>query len=108
AGKTIAFRKQSFNDYGGELQRVADEHGIHVTIRYYASFDEAARALAGGEAAALGGNFVDLDAYRATHAGFVVNDQLPEDRAGGGGAGAAATCSSGSPSRATTGSAGAS
>src|SRR5512146_105844 len=26
AGKTVAFRKQSFNDYGGELQRIAREH----------------------------------------------------------------------------------
>ena len=45
AGKTIAFRKQSFNNYGGELQRIADEHGIKLQLRYYPSFDEAAKAV---------------------------------------------------------------
>jgi len=80
AGKTVAFRKQSYNDYGGELQRFADERGIKVTIRYYPSFDAAVKALAGGEAVALGGNFVDLDAYRNEHPGFIVNDKLLEER----------------------------
>jgi aspartate/glutamate/glutamine transport system substrate-binding protein len=80
AGKTVAFRKQSYNDYGGELQRFAGEHGVKVTIRYYASFDAAVKAVATGEAVAMGGNFIDLDAYRNDHPGFIVNDKLLEER----------------------------
>ncbi|MDB4964971.1 MAG: amino acid transporter substrate-binding protein [Myxococcales bacterium] len=80
AGKTIAFRKQAFNNYGAELARVADERGVKLTIRYYPTFDEAAAALAKGEAVAMGGNFVDLDAYRRDHAGFTVNADLLEER----------------------------
>ncbi|HXU74446.1 MAG TPA: transporter substrate-binding domain-containing protein [Polyangia bacterium] len=80
AGKTVAFRKQSYNDYGGELERFAAEHGVKVTIRYYPSFDAAVKAVASGEAVAMGGNFIDLDAYRNEHAGFVVNDKLLEER----------------------------
>jgi putative glutamine transport system substrate-binding protein len=80
AGKTVAFRRQSFNDYGAELQRVADEHGVKLTIRYYASADEAANAVARGEAVAVGGNFVDLDAYRKAHAGFSLSTKLLEER----------------------------
>jgi putative glutamine transport system substrate-binding protein len=79
-GKTIAFRRQSFNNYGAELQRIAAENGIQVTIRYYPSFDDVAKAIASGEAVAMGGNFVDLDAYRGAHPGFIVNDKLLEER----------------------------
>jgi len=79
-GKTIAFRKQSFNDYGAELQRIADEAGVKLTIRYYPTFDQAVGAVAKGEAVAVGGNFVDLDAYRKEHAGFTVNAALLEER----------------------------
>jgi putative glutamine transport system substrate-binding protein len=79
-GKTVAFRKQSFNDYGGELRRVAQARGIEVTVKYYPSFEAAADAVARGEAAAMGGNFIDLDTYRAAHEGFMVNDQLLEER----------------------------
>ncbi len=81
AGKTVAFRKQSFNDYGGELARIAKERGVDVRVRYYASFDEAVHAVERGEAAAMGGNFVDLDAWRKAHKGFVVDNGLLEERA---------------------------
>jgi aspartate/glutamate/glutamine transport system substrate-binding protein len=80
AGKTIAFRKQSFNNYGAELERIAAERGVQVTVRYYSTFDDAARAVTSGEAVAMGGNFVDLDAYRAAHPSFKVNDELLEER----------------------------
>jgi len=80
AGKTVAFRKQSFNNYGAELQRIADAGGIKLTVRYYASFEEAVHAVVAGEAAAMGGNFVDLDAYRKDHPGFKVNANLLEER----------------------------
>jgi putative glutamine transport system substrate-binding protein len=78
-GKTIAFRKQSFNDPGAELQRLANAQGVTLQVRYYASLDEAVAALARGEAAAIGGSFVDLEAYRKTHAGFRVNAQLLDE-----------------------------
>lgn len=80
AGKTIAFRKQSYNNYGAELQRIADEHGIKLQIRYYPTFDEAAKAVSAGDAVAMGGNFVDLDSYRRSHVGFQVNTALLEER----------------------------
>lgn len=80
AGKTIAFREQSFNDYGAELQRIADEGGVKLTVRYYPSFEDAVDAVHKGEAVAMGGNFVDLDAYRKAHAGFSVNAKLLEER----------------------------
>lgn len=79
-GKTVAFRKQSFNDYGGELERVAKDHGVHVVVRYFPSTETAAAAVARGEAAAMGGNFVDLEAYRKEHAGFSVDRALLEER----------------------------
>lgn len=80
AGKTVAFRKQSYNQYGAELQRIADERGVKLTIRYYDSFEAAAKAVSSGEAVAMGGNFVDLDAYRTQHPGFNVNADLLEQR----------------------------
>jgi ABC-type amino acid transport substrate-binding protein len=80
AGKTIAFREQSFNNYGAELQRIADEGGVKLTVRYYPSFADAVAAVGKGEAVAMGGNFVDLDAYRKAHAGFRVNATLLEER----------------------------
>jgi aspartate/glutamate/glutamine transport system substrate-binding protein len=80
AGKTIAFRKQSYNNHGAELQRLAQERGIKVNVRYYATFDEAVKSLTTGEAVAMGGNFVDLEAYRNAHPGFTVNDNLLEER----------------------------
>lgn len=80
AGKTVAFRKQSFNNYGGELERIARERGVAVAVRYFPSTAEAAQALAHGEVAALGGNFVDLDAWAREHAGFTVDTQLLEPR----------------------------
>jgi aspartate/glutamate/glutamine transport system substrate-binding protein len=80
AGKTIAFREQSFNNYGAELQRIADEAGVKLTVRYYPSFEEAIKAVSSGEAVAMGGNLVDLDAYRKAHAGFSVNAKLLEER----------------------------
>jgi len=79
-GKTIAFRKQSFNDHGGELVRLAAEHGVKVTVRWFPSTDAAATAVAKGEVAAMGGNFVDLDAYRKEHAGFTVDASLLDER----------------------------
>jgi len=77
AGKTVAFRKQSFNDYGAEMRRIA---GATVDVRYYPSFEAAAAAVKAGQAAAMGGNFVDLDAWRAKHTGFKVNAELLEER----------------------------
>ena len=79
-GKVVAFRKQSFNDYGGELDRIARAHGVHVTVRYFPSTDKAADAVARGEAAAMGGNFVDLEAYRKDHPSFSVDRALLEER----------------------------
>jgi putative glutamine transport system substrate-binding protein len=80
AGKTVAFRKQSFNDHGGELLRISKEHGVTVAVRYYPSMDAAAEAVTRGEAAAVGGNFVDLSAYAREHAGFAVDATLLEPR----------------------------
>jgi putative glutamine transport system substrate-binding protein len=80
-GKTVAFRKQSFNDHGGELQRIAKAHGVAVTVEYFRSFDEAVAAVRRGEAVAMGGNFVDLDAWQKAHKGFVVDTTLLEERA---------------------------
>jgi putative glutamine transport system substrate-binding protein len=80
AGKTIAFRKQSYNNYGAELQRIADERGVKLQIRYYPTFEDAAKAVTAGEASAMGGNFVDLDTYQKDHAGFRVNRALLEER----------------------------
>ena len=79
-GKTVAFRKQSFNDYGGELERLARAHGVKVTVRYYQSIEKAADAVTHGEAVALGGNFVDLTAFAKDHAGFTVDSSLLEER----------------------------
>ena len=72
-GKTVAFRKQSFNDYGGELERVAKDHGVRIDVRYFPSTETAVAALARGEAAAMGGNFVDLDAIVRRMHGFSVD-----------------------------------
>lgn len=80
AGKTIAFRKQSYNRYGDELERLAGARGVALAVRYFATIDEAAAAVARGEVAAMGGDFVDLDAYRQAHAGFYVDDTLLEAR----------------------------
>jgi putative glutamine transport system substrate-binding protein len=80
AGRAIAFRKQSFNRYGAELQRIADERKLKITIRYYATLPEAADAMIKGEVAAVGGNFVDLDAYRKQRPGFDVDTALLEER----------------------------
>jgi aspartate/glutamate/glutamine transport system substrate-binding protein len=80
-GKTVAFRKQSFNDHGGELSRIAKEHGLTVTVRYFPTFDEAVHAVERGEAVAMGGNFVDLDAWQKVHKGFVVDTTLLDERA---------------------------
>lgn len=79
-GKTIAFRKQSFNDHGAELTRLAAEHGFKVSVRWFPSTAEAAGAVARGEVAAMGGNFVDLDAWRKAHAGFAVDGSLLDER----------------------------
>jgi putative glutamine transport system substrate-binding protein len=79
-GKTIAFRKQSFNDHGGELTRLAAEHKVKVTVRYFPTMAAAAQAVAAGEAAAMGGNFVDLDAWRKEHPGFTVDAALLDER----------------------------
>jgi putative glutamine transport system substrate-binding protein len=80
AGATVAFRKQSFNDYGGELSRVAAERGVKLTVRYYPSFDAAVEAVRRGEALAMGGNFVDLDTFAKSRPGFSVNKRLLEER----------------------------
>jgi putative glutamine transport system substrate-binding protein len=80
-GKTVAFRKQSFNDYGGELERVARERNLKITVRYYPTAEKAAEAVTRGEAAAMGGNFVDLTAFAKEHAGFTVDAGLLEERA---------------------------
>lgn len=80
AGKTVAFRKQSFNDYGGELSRMAQAHGVQVAVRYFPSEAAAAAAVARGEVAALGGNFVDLEAWAREHSGFAVDATLLEPR----------------------------
>jgi aspartate/glutamate/glutamine transport system substrate-binding protein len=79
-GKTVAFRKQSFNDHGGELVRLAAAHGIKVTVRWFPSTDAAAQAVARGEVVAMGGNFIDLDAYRKDHPGFSVDSSLLDER----------------------------
>ncbi len=79
-GKSIAFRKQSFNRHGAELQRIADASGIKVTIQFFDTFDQAVNAVTKGEVAAMGGNFVDLDAYRGGHPGFQVNTKLLEEQ----------------------------
>jgi putative glutamine transport system substrate-binding protein len=80
AGKTVAFRKQSFNNYGAELQRIANERGVKLQVRYYPTFAEAANAVSKGEAIAMGGNFVDLESYQNEHAGFRVNKAMLEER----------------------------
>jgi putative glutamine transport system substrate-binding protein len=80
-GKTVAFRKQSFNDHGAELVRVAKERGLHVVVKYFPTFEAAVAAVTRGEAVAMGGNFVDLEAWRKTHRGFVVDTTLLEERA---------------------------
>ncbi|HEY1584441.1 MAG TPA: transporter substrate-binding domain-containing protein [Polyangia bacterium] len=79
-GKTIAFRKQSFNDHGGELVRLAAARGVKVTVRWFPSTAAAADAVAKGDVAAMGGNFVDLVAYRREHAGFSVDAALLDER----------------------------
>jgi putative glutamine transport system substrate-binding protein len=81
AGRTVAFRKQSFNDYGAELQRIADAHGLKITVRYYPTFEDAVRAVTRGDAVAMGGNLVDLGTYRDAHPGFNVNGEMLEERA---------------------------
>jgi len=79
-GKTVAFRKQSFNDHGGELEKLARAHNVKITVRYFPSAQQAADAVARGEAAAMGGNFVDLAAFAKEHAGFTVDAGLLEER----------------------------
>ncbi|MCU1280627.1 MAG: amino acid transporter substrate-binding protein [bacterium] len=79
-GKVVAFRKQSFNDHGGELSRLAAARGVKIEVRYYPSTAAAAQAVASGAAAAMGGNFVDLDSWRKEHAGFTVDAALLEER----------------------------
>jgi putative glutamine transport system substrate-binding protein len=66
-GQVVAVLKQGFNDHGAELARLADARGVPLTTRYFPSFDAAAQAVARGEAAAMVGNFVDLDAYQRSH-----------------------------------------
>jgi putative glutamine transport system substrate-binding protein len=80
AGKTIAVLKQGFNDHGAVLQRIAHERGVAVTTRYYPSFDSAANAVSTGEAAAMVGNFVDLEAFRKDHPGFKLLGKLLENQ----------------------------
>lgn len=79
-GKTIAFRTQALNTFGKELERIAAERGFAVTVRYYATFQEAVAALARGEASAMGGNYVDLEHYAKAHPGFRVNTSMLEER----------------------------
>ncbi len=76
AGRTVAFRKQSYNDHGAELLRLAPD----ARVRYYPTLDAAAEAVRRGEAVAVGGNFVDLDAWRGRHAGFQVNAGLLDEQ----------------------------
>jgi aspartate/glutamate/glutamine transport system substrate-binding protein len=80
AGKSIAFRQQSHNQYGAELQRIAVERNVKVTVRYYPTIEAAADAMVKGEVAAVGGNFVDLDTYRKQRTGFAVDTTLLEER----------------------------
>ena len=80
-GKIIAFRKQSFNDHGGELTHLMAARGLTITVRYFPSTAAAVQAVATGEAAAMGGNFVDLDAWRKEHPGFTVDATLLDERA---------------------------
>ncbi|MGZ3406827.1 MAG: ABC transporter substrate-binding protein [Polyangia bacterium] len=79
-GKTIAFRKQFYNDHGGELTRLAAARGLTITVRYFPSMAEATQAVATGQVAAMGGNFVDLEAWQKTHPGFGVDAALLEER----------------------------
>src|SRR2546430_14538371 len=51
-GKIIAFRKQSFNDHGGELTRLAAARGLKITVRYFPSTEAATQAVTAGEVAA--------------------------------------------------------
>ena len=44
-------------------QKLADKRGIKLATRYYPTFDDAAQAVARGEAAAMVSNYVDLEAY---------------------------------------------
>ncbi len=80
AQKTIAFRKQSYNDYGAALVRLAGERGVTLAVRYYPTLDAAVAAVARGEAAAVGGNFVDLEAYRRGHAQLAVDRAIFDER----------------------------
>src|SRR4051812_19199755 len=69
-GKTVAVLKQSFNNFGVELQRIAEERGLHVTTRYYPTFTAAAAAVSSGEAAAMVSSLVDFDAFMKDHPGY--------------------------------------
>lgn len=69
-GKTVAVLKQSFNNYGAELQHIAEERGLHLTTRYYPTFAAAAAAVTSGEAAAMVSSLVDFDAFMKDHPGY--------------------------------------
>src|SRR5439155_24041121 len=79
-GKTVAVLKQSFNNYGAELERTAAERGVHITIKYYPTFAGAAAAVRAGEAAAMVSNFVDLDAFMKEHPGYKLVGKRVEAR----------------------------
>jgi len=49
-------------------------------VRYFPSTEAATQAVTAGEVAAMGGNFVDLEAWRKEHAGFSVDAALLEER----------------------------
>jgi ABC-type amino acid transport substrate-binding protein len=51
-----------------------------VVVRYYPSFEAAAAAVTSGEAIAMGGNFVDLDAWARAHAGFAIDARPVDER----------------------------
>ena len=76
AGKTIGFRKQSYNDPGSELRRAAQARGVDVQVRYFPSMADAQAALDAGQIAAIGGNGVDLGAWARAHAGLAVDTAL--------------------------------
>jgi putative glutamine transport system substrate-binding protein len=63
----VAVLQQGFNNYGTEIERAAQKRNLKLKTRYYPSFDDAAQAVARGEASAMVSNFVDLSAYAKTH-----------------------------------------
>ena len=80
AGKRVAFRKQSYNDYGAELARLADEAHVAVEVRYFTNIERAVAAVAAGEAVAVGGNYTDLEAYARAHPEYQVSLEVLEGR----------------------------